>query len=127
MQATRKLIPLSLVLGMGAIGSAVAQDATCAEPATPAIVDGTSATKEALIANIHLVKAFLQDSDQYQQCLGNAYVAQKAQADKNKVTLDPSIKTAMLAKVDANQKLKEQVGANINNAIRAFKKANPGN
>jgi hypothetical protein len=86
----------------------LAQNASCIEPVGPPIVDGSTVTRDGLVANIGLVKKFIADSDQYQECLGNAFKIRKADADKSQVALDPSIKVDMLAKVDANQKVKEK-------------------
>ena len=49
----------------------------------------------------------------------------QADAVKNKKTLDPSIQTAVTAKVDANQHLKEKVGGEYNASVLACKAKHP--
>jgi hypothetical protein len=61
-------------------------------------------------------------SDNYQQCVVNDLAAQKAAATKDK-PFDPAIEQGAMAKVDANQTMKQKVGNDANSALTAFKKA----
>jgi hypothetical protein len=103
----------------------VMAQATCTAPVAPATVDGSTVTKEALIAAIAGVKAFIASSDTYQQCLDADLKAQKAQATTDKKMFDPKIEADVIAKAGANQKEKEKAGADINTAVAAYKKLHP--
>ena len=72
-------------------------------------------------------KTFQSASDDYQSCLVDDLKQQKAEAAKGQGSkpLDPSIEQAVNAKIDANQRLKEKVGAELNVSIQAYKKAHP--
>jgi hypothetical protein len=73
------------------------------------------------------VKDFLKSSDDYQTCLISDLQEQKRQAarSKDKKPLDPSIEADVNAKIAKNQKLKEQVGAEFNNAVHAYQAKHP--
>ena len=120
-------ILLAAALGLGtSLGAmpALAQSA-CMAPIAPAAVDGASVTADQLRAAIADAKNFIAQSDVYQECLGKELDAAKQQAVTDKKKFDQSIADAAMAKADANQKMKEKVGAEANNAIAAYKKAHP--
>ena len=120
-----KSIGLSIALVVAGALPAMAQ-AACTAPIAPASVDGNTVTKEALIAAVANVKAFLAASDAYQDCLNNDLKAQKDKAAAAKVAFDPSIEASITAKGNDNQAQKEKVGNEINAAVTAYKKAHPG-
>ncbi len=99
--------------------------AACTAPIAPASVDGSTVTKEALVAAIANVKAFLAASDSYQDCLSTDLKAQKDKAAAAKVAFDPSIEAAIVAKGNDSQDQKVKVGNEINAAVGAYKKAHP--
>ncbi|HEX4177625.1 MAG TPA: hypothetical protein VHY57_04280 [Rhizomicrobium sp.] len=101
---------------------AMAQSA-CVAPDTPAGIDGASVTLDELKAAIGAVKNFIARSDDYQDCLGKEVQASKSASDASKP--DPDIAKRNQALADANQKAKESVGASVNAAIAAYKKAHP--
>jgi hypothetical protein len=112
-----------LVLSM-----APAMASSCIEPIAPAAVDGTRASEQQMKDAIADFKQFQGASDDYQSCLIADLQNQKTAAAKAKdpKPLDPSIEQGVEAKIDANQKLKEKVGGELNGSIQAYKTAHPG-
>ena len=110
------------------LGCLVAVPATaqtsCVAPQRPADIDGTTVTLDQLKAAISTVKQFLASSDTYQDCLGKEVDTQKAAATREK-PFDQTIADRNLALANSNQEMKESVGASVNAAITAYKKAHP--
>lgn len=100
--------------------SGLAQDA-CVEPAQPAPVDGAQASEDQMRAAADAARSFIAQSDVYQACLNNQLGAARALAAADGKTLDPSLESQIRAKIDANQKLREKVGVEINTAIGIYK------
>ena len=100
-------------------------DSVCQEPIAPAAVNGATATTAQMNGAHEDVLTFIKQSDDYQSCLLKEFTDAKLDAAKNKKTLDPSIETAVQAKVDANQHLKEKVGGEYNAAVMAYKAKHP--
>ena len=98
----------------------------CAEPIAPAAIDGATATGAQIQAALLDVKTFLKQSDDYQDCLLRELNEAKADALKAKKDVDPSLEPAMNKKVQANQALKEKVGAEFNAAALAYNAKHPG-
>ena len=113
----------------GALVVAVALPAfaqgSCSEPIPPAPVNGRNLSEKQLSDVMADAKMFMKQSDDYQNCLEEDLKAQAAAAQKNKKQLDPSIAGDMQTKIDANQKLKERVGAEANTAAVQFCQAHP--
>ncbi|HEX7726706.1 MAG TPA: hypothetical protein VF410_09130 [Rhizomicrobium sp.] len=107
---------------------AMADSAVCGgAPFAPAAVDGSKAT-EAQMKDAHDdVVNFIKSSDEYQACLYNDLDRQRAAAAKAKdpKPLDQGIIDGVNAKVAANQKTKEKVGAEYNAAVHAYKAVHP--
>jgi len=101
-------------------------DDTCQVPPVPVSVDGTTVTKDQMLAAIAAVKAYMTASDTYQACINDYVTAQNAQADKDKKPHDPVMIQSEGDKVTANQNSKQTIGDAINTAIGAYKKAHPG-
>ncbi len=101
---------------------------SCEDPIAPTQVDGTKATAKQMKDAIQDFKTFQAASDDYQSCLVDDLKQQKAEAAKVKdpKPLDPSIEAGVNAKIDANQRLKEKVGGELNASIQAYKAAHPG-
>jgi hypothetical protein len=101
--------------------------ASCSNPIAPAQIDGSKATEQQMKDAIGDFKSFEQASDDYQTCLLDDLKQQKLEAAKAKdpKPLDPSIEQGVAAKVDANQRLKEKIGAELNASIAAYKQAHP--
>jgi hypothetical protein len=103
----------------------------CSNPIAPSAVNGASATEQQMKDAKADVLNFMKSSDDYQQCLLNQVKAAKAEAakhtgDKNAKPFDPAIETSATASIDANQRLKEKVGAEFNGAVAGYKASHPG-
>jgi hypothetical protein len=106
---------------------AMAQSVCGGAPIAPAALDGSKAT-EAQMKDAHDdVVNFIKASDDYQGCLFSDLDRQKREAAKAKdpKPLDQGIIDGVNAKVAANQKTKEKVGAEYNAAVHAYKDAHP--
>ncbi len=98
----------------------LAQEA-CVEPQAPAPVDGAQVSEEQMRAAAAAARSFIAQSDVYQACLTNLVEAAKTQATADGRPLDPTVVSDAKARADANQKVKERVGAEINTAIGLYK------
>jgi hypothetical protein len=98
----------------------MAQDA-CVEPSEPAPVDGAQLSENQMRAAAAAARSFIAQSDVYQVCLANTLDAAKTQAGADGKPLDPMLESTLKAKAEANQKVKEKVGAEINAAIGVYK------
>jgi hypothetical protein len=98
----------------------VAQEA-CVEPEVPMPVDGAQVSEGQMRDAAAAARSFIAQSDVYQACLANAVDAAKTQAAADGKPLDPAIESDAKAKADANQKVKERVGVEINTAISVYK------
>ena len=97
----------------------------CDEPYAPAAIDGSKATTDQMKAAHDDVVNFMKASDDYQACLLDDLQNQKDAAAKAKdpKPLDPSIEAGVNKKIDANQRMKEKVGAEFNAAVVSYKAA----
>lgn len=98
----------------------LAQD-VCTEPPAPAPVDGAQVSEDQMRAAATAARDFIAQSDVYQACLANTVDAARTQASADGKPLDPAVESAAKSKADANQKIKERVGAEINTAISVYK------
>jgi hypothetical protein len=112
------ILACAFALAPGSTG--VAQDA-CVEPAQPAPVDGAQVSEDQMRAAAAGARNFIAQSDVYQACLANVLDAAKTQASADGQPLDPNLEVTIKAKADANQKVKERVGIEINTAISVYK------
>ena len=119
----RGLILAALLSVVGAM-PAMAQPA-CSEPIPPAAPDARTATQDQMMAAVGDAKAFIAQSDVYQQCLLDYVKAQRDLATQNKTTFDNSIASDADKKINANQQAKIRTGQEINAAVVAYKAAHP--
>lgn len=111
---------LLLALTMTPLGAAYACDA----PLAPLSLDGGNSTLEEMIAAQGEVKAFQAINAEYLKCVDSQMSAEQASIDEG----DESAKERYaLAAADYNAAVsrEEQVAANFNSAIKAYKAANP--
>ena len=119
-------------LAAPALLPALAQSA-CMEPATPSMPNGKTAQRDEIIAAAGAAKEFMTKSDDFQNCLNAEYEknvnAMKAAAakDKTKAIDATKMNADREAKINANQKKKEDVGKAYATAAQAYKQANPAN
>jgi hypothetical protein len=109
---------------MVSVGPALAAS-PCDEPYAPAALDGSKATEAQMKGAHDDVMTFMKSSDDYQSCLLDDLKNQRQTAAKAKdpKPLDPSIEAGVNKAVDANQRMKEKVGAEFNAAVIAYKAA----
>ena len=93
---------------------------SCSEPIPPAPVNGSTANEKQINEATKDAKMFLKQSSDYQDCLMQDLKTQQAQAAHDKKQLDPSVAGETQAKIDANQKVKERVGTELNTAVYQF-------
>jgi hypothetical protein len=103
----------------------------CSDPIAPSAVDGSKATKQQMVDAHSDVTTFMKASDDFQQCLLDQVKVAKADAiahasNHDAKKFDPAIETNANAKIDANQRLKEKVGAEYNAAVAGYKASHPG-
>ena len=103
-----------------------AAESLCSEPIAPAAVNGAVITHDQLMAAMADASTFIKQSDGYQDCLNKEYDVAVADAKKKKTDVDPALLPAKQAKIQANQALKEKVGAEFNAASHAWHAAHPG-
>ena len=110
------------------VGSVVAAPSmaqtNCVAPDQPMSIYGATVTLDQLKAAISVAELFIASSDAYQACLSKEIDDQTAAATRDK-PFDKAIATRNLTLAETNQKLKVSVGASVNNAIAAYKKAHP--
>jgi hypothetical protein len=117
---------LGLVVALVGLSVAPAMaESACQAPIAPAAVDGSTASTAQMNGAHDDVMTFIKQSDDYQACVLREFNELKADALKNKKTLDSSIETEVTQKVDGNQHLKEKVGGEYNAAVMAYKAKHP--
>ena len=105
---------------------AIAQP-VCVEPIPPAAPDPRKATPQQMHDAVNDAKAFISQSDVYQLCLANYIQAQRDEAVKEKTPFDAAMAANLQKKIDSNQAAKIRTGAEINDAVSAYKLAHPNN
>ena len=96
----------------------------CDAPVAPPTPDGSSATLDDMVAAQGEVKAFQAANAEYLTCVDEKMLAEKAAIDEGD---DGAQERYALAAADYNAAVsrEEQVAADFNTAIRAYKAANP--
>ncbi|HUE65661.1 MAG TPA: hypothetical protein VMO78_14905 [Rhizomicrobium sp.] len=120
MRSAIAIAVMACILALAPGRTGIAQGA-CAEPPVPAPVDGAQLSEQQMRAAADAARNFIAQSDVYQACLASALDAAKTQASAGGKALDPGLETGLRAKADANQKVKEKVGVEINTAIGVYK------
>jgi hypothetical protein len=105
-------------------GPALAQN-TCVQPFAPAITPGGTATKEQMLTTQGEVREFLRASDVYQDCIIRDLALRRAEAARDKKELDQSVADAATRRIETNQREKQRVGAEYNDAVKAYAAAHP--
>jgi hypothetical protein len=121
----KSVMALAVAAAFGLAGPALAQGA-CVRPTAPAALDGATATMDQLKENQQATKTFIANSDVFQDCVIKDLGAQREAAKAAKKKLDKSVEKAAEAQITANQQDKDKAGAAFNDAVKAYKAANPG-
>ena len=111
-----------LALSLTAAGPLMAAD--CTAPAMPELPNGETATMEEMIAGQTAVKAFQSDAQAYRACLEAELGTLKASAAEGDEAAAKAF-SDMTADYNASVADEEKVAGDFNNAIRAYKAANP--
>ena len=97
----------------------------CVRPTPPPPIDGAASTMPQIVEAQEAVKAFIAASDRYQTCLVEEVTAKRAEAKAARAKFDGAIAKDADARIAQNQKDKESTGKTFNDAVKAFKAANP--
>lgn len=89
-----------------------------AAPAKPALLDGKTASMEALVATSKAVNAFIANADTYLDCKEAVTLTEAFQAE------DKKVKKAAKKEIKALLKQRNNIGAAFNKQVAAYKKAN---
>lgn len=125
-------MPLVGIAAMQIVGLLIcvvpARAGQCNDPIPPAAIDGSTATKQQMEDAVQDFKNYQVASDKYQDCLSAQLKAEKNAAAKgtNPRPIDPAMLTAVNSEIGANQRVKEQVGSQLNAQIRIYKSLHPG-
>ena len=110
-----------------ALGSAVSVADDCTAPQTPALPDGATASMEQMLAGQKAVKAFQAANSEFRQCLDPKVSA--AELESVADAEDENIQTILQQlNEDYNHSVSEEetLAEGFNNALKAYKAANPG-
>ena len=103
------------------LAPAIADDAACTAPIPPVAIDGATATDDQMKTMHDDVVNFINQSDDYQNCVVADLDAKKAKAHKMKIEFDPYVAKQAEAAIAENQRQKEKVGGEFNAAVQAYK------
>jgi hypothetical protein len=132
-------ICLSAAFVMLAAPAFAAADDACINPTAPTMPNGKTAAREEVIAAANNVKAYVAESDKYQECLKGIiegidqdYAKAEAQAKADKKTVAAKVKadfskskSDLVKKGEANQTAKEKLGAAYAATAAAYRTAHP--
>jgi hypothetical protein len=93
----------------------------CVEPTPPTMVDGKTANHDQVLALVTQTKDFVAKSDTYQSCIGADLDTKKAAAAKGGAAFDEQVHQVAMAKVAANQQLKDKLVADTNIQVAFYK------
>ncbi len=118
-----KMIKTSIALLLALSGGqALASD--CDMPTLPTIPDGASATMEEMIEGQQGVKAFQAAATEFRACQDDAMARLKASVEEGNPDAAPKYEAATEG-YNESVALEEQLAEQFNQAIRAYKAANP--
>jgi hypothetical protein len=118
---------LAFALGAAVWAIPACAQPVCVEPIPPAAPDPRKATAQQMHDALNDAKNFISQSDVYQLCLVNYIQAQKDEAAKEKTPFDVAMAASLQKKIEGNQAAKVRTGAEINDAMTAYKMAHPNN
>lgn len=101
--------------GMGGMGMGMGMGgARCVMPDMPTVPDGNTATEEELIAAVNEVKNFQELNASFRECLDNQERAFGEEIPENALR-------RILGQYNESVENEENLGAQVNDAIRAFR------
>ena len=119
-----KSIFLVAVVVLAMSGPLLAQS-SCVAPTAPEPINGATASQEEVLAAVREAKAFIAQSELYQNCLAQEVEDAKARAAAENRPFEQQIARLAGSMTGQSQKLKEKVGTEANGAVDAYKKAHP--
>jgi hypothetical protein len=118
---TKKFAFLAAAVALMAATPAMAQT-VCVEPAPVSLtVDGNTASADQIRAAMNQTRDFVAKSDVYQNCIAADLDAKKDAAAKAGTPFDEQVHQVAMAKVAANQQLKDKLVADTNAQIVLYK------
>ena len=92
----------------------------CQQPAPPTVIDGYTASREAVVAAMAASKRYGAATDQFQKCVSDFVAARQAQARHGGKALTPSQIIIENHRILASARSKETADAQVRVAINAF-------
>jgi len=125
--STAVLVSMLGGAGLAMFGGSALAASACMDPMVPPMPDGKTAERDAVIAAAAAVKTYVAQSDEYQMCLNMEYEAyvNELKAQKPPGKADPKMNAEREAKITANQKSKETLGAAYGKTAAAYRQAHP--
>jgi hypothetical protein len=118
---------IKLLLAGLAMASATAWAQDCTAPDVPELPDGKTASYDDMIAGQGAVKAFQADNLEYMNCMEPLITNALAAAQGESATDEDKARVKALEEAyNAAVSREEELAGAFNNAIRAYKEANPG-
>lgn len=118
---------IKLLLAGLAMTSAAALAEDCAAPAVPELPNGATASYDDMIAGQGAVKAFQAENLKYMNCMEPQINEALAAAQAESATDEDKARVKALEEAyNAAVSREEELAGQFNNAIRAYKEANPG-
>ena len=118
-------ICLSTVAFVMLAAPAFAAESACKEPVVPTMPDGSVAARDDVIKAAGSVKAYVTESDTYQECLNVEFNKMIEQAKKDKMPVGPEANKAREDKIAANQASKVKLGEAYSATAAAYRTAHP--
>lgn len=124
MKATKIAAFICLMLGVSTVWAT-----DCSLPSMPELPNGKNADMQAMLAGKEAVTAFQAENSEYLGCLNEAIEASKTKlasgGDKPALKAIKAEYQALTDKYNAAVNAEETLANKFNDAIRAFKQANP--
>ena len=114
-----------MMLAAPAFAQDAAPDSTCMEPMSPAMPNGATAAREEVIAAAAAVKTYVTAADAYQECLNVEFNALVEQNKKDKKVMSGAENRTRIARINASQKAKEDLGKAYGATAADYRKAHP--
>jgi hypothetical protein len=101
------------------VGVSFAHD-NCTAPLLPATLDGYTASREQIVANIAAQKKYVLQANSFQRCIVDFVAARKATAAQEKMSLDMALVVIENHRLAASQASKQQVADQVKISVMAF-------
>jgi hypothetical protein len=101
------------------VGASFAGD-NCQAPIMPAALNGSTASRVQVVANMAAMKRYIAASDAFQRCVRNFVAAKRAQADQNNMPVNMPLVIIENHRVLASEINKKKVSAQVRATIIAF-------